>query len=128
MSNFFQIVRYLFAGGLATGFNILILFICVHYFQIWYLASAVIAFCGGVILSYLLQKFFTFRNYSKERMHTQFLSFFIFALFMLGLNTLLVYIFVDIIGLWYLSAQFISSACIACINYVYFNMVIFKTT
>ena len=45
---------------------------------------------------------------------------------MLGLNTLLMYVFVDIISLWYLLAQAISSAITAYINYIYFNKVIFK--
>ena len=45
---------------------------------------------------------------------------------MLGLNILLMYVFVDIISLWYLLAQAISSAITACINYIYFNKIIFK--
>lgn len=84
------------------------------------------AFCGGVIISYILQKFFTFKNHSRKDIHKQFIKFFIFALLMLIFNTLLMYIFVDIIGLWYMLAQFISSAGIAFINYAYFNKVIFK--
>ncbi len=125
-SKYFQLIRYLFAGGLAVASNLSVLFICVHYLHLWYLTSAVISFCSAVIVSYLLQKFFVFRNYSKENVHKQFAVFFIFNLFMLGVNTLLMYLFVDIIGLWYLLAQALSSAIGACVNYIYFNKVIFK--
>ncbi len=52
--------------------------------------------------------------------------FFIFNIVMLGVNTLLMYTFVDIIGLWYLLAQALSSAIGACVNYIYFNKVVFK--
>ncbi len=127
MSRYTQIIRYILAGGIATGSNLLILFICVNYFHLWYLTGAIIAFCGGVIISYILQKFFTFKNYSRKDIHKQFITFFVFALIMLGFNTLLMYVLVDIIGLWYMLAQFISSLGIAFINYIYFNKVIFKT-
>ena len=128
MSKYTQIIRYVFAGGFATFSNLATLFVFVHYFKLWYLWGAVFSFCVGVIVSYLLQKFWTFKNYSRENMHKQFLVFFIFALVMLGLNTLLIYVFVDIIGLWYLLAQALSSLITACINYIYFNKVIFKKT
>jgi putative flippase GtrA len=121
-----QIIRYIIGGGTATASNLIILFICVHYFNLWYLTSAIISFCSAVIISYLLQKFFVFKNYSRENIHKQFIIFFIFNVIMLGVNTLLIYTFVDIIGLWYLLAQALSSAIGACVNYIYFNKVIFK--
>ena len=121
-----QIIKYIFSGGLVTASNLLILFISVHYLKLWYLISSVIAFCFGVSISYILQKFFTFKNYELENIHKQFLNFFIFAIIMLVFNTLLMYVFVDIIKIWYLLAQAVSSILIAFINYTYFNKVIFK--
>jgi len=126
MSKYTQIIRYILAGGLATASNLVILFIGVHYFQLWYLTSAIIAFCCAVVISYTLQKFWTFKNYSLQNMRKQFLNFFIFALAMLGLNTLLMYVFVDIMDFYYLGAQFFISLFIACINYIYFNKIIFN--
>jgi len=123
---YIRIIRYIFAGSIATGSNLAILFICVHFFNLWYLTSAIISFCSAVIISYLLQKFFVFKNYSRENMHKQFAIFFIFNLFMLGINTLLMYTFVDIIGLWYLFAQALAAIIGACVNYIYFNKIIFK--
>lgn len=123
---YIQIIRYIFAGGIATASNLLILFVGVHYFNLWYLTGSIIAFCCAVIISYSLQKFFVFKNYSTENMHAQFINFFIFNLIMLGVNTLLMYTFVDIIGVWYLLAQALSAVIGACINYIYFSKVIFK--
>lgn len=128
ISKYTKIIRYIFAGGIATASNIAILFTCVHYFKLWYLTSAVISFCSAVIISYLLQKFFVFKNYSTQNIHTQFLNFFIYNLIMLGVNTLLMYFFVDIINIWYLLAQAISAIITAFINYIYFNKIIFKKT
>ena len=121
-----KIIKYIFAGGLATLSNLTTLFVCVNYFHLWYLLGAIISFCLAVIISYLLQKFFVFENYSRENMHKQFFNFFIFNFFMLGINTLLMYLFVDIIGFWYLLAQAVSSFVCAFVNYNYFNKMIFK--
>lgn len=125
MPKFLKIFRYLLAGGTATASNLLALFVLVHYLGLWYLLSAAVAFCVGVVVSYTLQKFFVFRNYSTVHIRKQFSHFFLFALVMLGFNTLLVYILVDLLHIWYLLAQAISALFTACINYTYFNKIIF---
>lgn len=126
MKKYFKIFRYLIAGSIATGTNLGVLFFCVHYLNLWYIWGTIISFCASVIVSYLLQKFWTFQNYTTTKIPTQFLHFFLFAGGMLGLNTLLMYFFVDFLGLWYLLAQALAALLIACINYLYFNKVIFK--
>jgi putative flippase GtrA len=123
---YIQIIRYIFAGGFATLSNLTILFICVNYFKLWYLTSAIISFGFAVVISYLLQKFFVFQNYSKQNIHKQFLNFLFYNIIMLGFNTLLMYFFVDIINVWYLLSQAISAIIIACMNYIYFNKIVFK--
>jgi putative flippase GtrA len=126
VSKYFQVIRYIFAGGIATASNLAVLFVCVHYFHLWYLISAIISFCSAVIISYSLQKFFVFKDSSTKDMHKQFLNFFTFNLGMLGVNTLLMYLFVDIIGIWYMLAQALSAIIGAFVNYIYFNKVVFK--
>lgn len=121
-----QIIRYIFAGCVATGSNLAILFVLVHYLKLWYLTGAIISFCCAVVISYLLQKFFVFKNYERSGMHKQFLHFLIYNIVMLGFNTMLLYFFVDIIKVWYLLAQALSAIIIACMNYIYFNKIVFK--
>lgn len=121
-----QVIKYIVSGSFATISNLVILFISVHYLKLWYLTSSIIAFCCSVIISYLLHKFFTFKSYEIKNMHKQFLNFFIFATIMLIFNTLLMYLFVDIIKLWYLFAQAISAIVVSIVNYTYFNRIIFK--
>ncbi|MFA6355258.1 MAG: GtrA family protein [Candidatus Paceibacterota bacterium] len=121
-----QIIRYIIAGCVATGSSLAILFILVNYFKLWYLTGATISFCCAVVISYLLQKFFVFKNYAREDIHKQFLHFLIYNIIMLGANTLLMYFFVDIIKFWYLLAQALSAIIIAFMNYIYFNKIVFK--
>jgi putative flippase GtrA len=121
-----KIIKYIFAGSIATLSNLLVLFIFVHYLQVWYLLSASISFIFGVGISYLLQKYFVFKN-SNRNISKQFIHFFVYNLFMLILNGFFMYIFVDIFNVWYLLSQAITAMITAFINFVYFNRVIFKT-
>jgi dolichol-phosphate mannosyltransferase len=120
------ILRYILFGGFATFISLFFLYVFVNFFHVWYLLSAIISFCVAVIVSYCLHKFFTFRNYMTKNIFLQFSSFIVYNLCMLGLNTLLMYVFVDIIGLWYLFSQFFISGCTAFVNYMVFNKIIFK--
>jgi len=120
-----RIFRYIIAGSIATAANLEFLFVGVHYLKMWYLTAAVISFCLAVIISYLLQKFFVFKNYSKAERQKQFYMFLVFAIIMLEVNTLLMYIFVAIIGIWYMLAQAIAAILIAFMKYN-FNKIIFQ--
>ena len=121
-----QIIRYIFSGGTATFVNLVVLYGLVQFFHLWYLTSAIIAFCFSAVVSFVLQKFFTFRDGSKKGMHLQFSIFFFYVLAMLGVNTLLMYLFVDIWGFWYFLSQIIISIIIAFLNYNFFNKIVFR--
>lgn len=121
-----KIFRYIISGVTASATNFVTLFILVQWFKTWYLSAAVVSFCCGIIVSYFLHKFFTFENYSTNKIINQFSKFFLYNMFMLGLNTFLMYIFVDIFGFWYLLAQIIITILIAFINYIFFNKILFK--
>ena len=71
--NIRKILKYVFAGCVATLSNLVILFLLVNFFNIWYLISASISFCCAVIISYLLQKYFVFKNNTKKDIYKQFL-------------------------------------------------------
>ena len=121
-----KVLRYIFSGTIASLSNFIVLYFLVQKLGLWYLTSSIISFCSGIIVSYCLQKFFTFKNNSTKNMHLQFSVFFIYNLCMLGLNTLLMYLFVDVIGFWYLFSQIIITIGTAFINYFFFNKILFR--
>lgn len=121
-----KVSRYIISGIIALLANLLTLFILVHVFNKWYLTSAIISFMVGLVISYLMQKFFTFENKTIKRIPIQFLFFSIFNLMMLGLNTILMYLGVDLLNFYYLFSQIITTFLISFINYYFFNKFIFK--
>jgi putative flippase GtrA len=121
----YQIIRYILSGGIAVFANLSILFILTKYLNVFYLLSAVIAFCFGVLVSYSLQKFWTFKDYLMDNMPFQFYIFLRYSILILGLNTILMYTSVDILGIWYIFSQIIITIITSFINYLYFSRIIF---
>ena len=120
-----KIVRYLFSGGAAAFVDLGILFVLTHYAKLWYLLSAVIAFLFAFMVSFTLQKFWTFEDHSTDGYGGQIRLYFIISLVNLGLNTLLLYISVDFIGIHYMLSQVFVSGIIAVISFFVYRKFVF---
>lgn len=121
------LIRYVIAGGLAFLINFLLLFVFKHFIGIWYLSAAVLSFTFAFIASFLLQKLWTFQDKSKESESKKLGLFLLIALFNLGVNTGLMYIFVDYAHLHYLLSQILTSALIAIYSFVMYKYLVFET-
>jgi putative flippase GtrA len=108
-------LRYILSGGSAALVNFSLLALLVEAFGLWYLAAAVIAFTIALLASFTLQKFFTFSNHarSKHILTRQFVVYATIALANIAINTLIVYLLVELLSFHYLLAQVVSSATIA---------------
>lgn len=120
-----KILRYLFSGATAFGVNSFFLYAFTEWIGFYYLVSVVFAFLIAVVVSFILQKFWTFRNNSKTDMRRQAVVYITTAVINTGLNTLLVYLFVEHLGLHYLVSQFFSSGLIAFESFFVYQIFIF---
>ncbi len=118
-----KIIRYLFSGGTAAAVNIGLLFILTHYAGFHYLSSGVIAFCIAVVVSFYMQKKWTFEDHSVEGAHKKFVVFVIVAVTNLCANTALLYLFTDIAGLHYLASQILASGLVAVWSFFIYKIV-----
>ena len=121
-------IKYIISGGTAALTDIVFLYFFTDIVGIWYLTSSVLAFIVALVVSFVLQKFWTFRDTSLDKVHTQFVLTTIVALVNLGLNTLFMYILVDLAGLWYILAQLATGATLALGSFTAYRKIIFKTT
>ena len=118
--------RYLASGGTAATTDLVILYLLTDGFGLHYLFSAVLAFVAAFFVSFFLQKFWTFEDASVEKVHMQATVYLLVALGNLALNTLLMYIFVEWIHLWYMAAQFFASGLLAFVTFFISRDIIFK--
>jgi putative flippase GtrA len=114
------------SGGTATAVNLGSLFALTHFFEVWYLYSSIAAFAVSFLVSFSLQKLWTFENTSLETVHLQATKFLTVILVALGINTILIYFFVEYIHTHYLVGQLFSGLFIAVINYFSYKHLVFS--
>lgn len=109
--------RYLLVGGSCAIADLLVLYILVEFFHFWYLIAAIISFSLISLLGYFGQKYFTFKNDSRN--HARQLSvFFVVSGIGLLVNTSCMFFFVSIIGIWYIIANVITKLVVFIWNYL----------
>ncbi len=122
------IVRYLISGGTSAVVNVGIFSLLHYYFGFYYIFSNVVAFCIAFCISLVLQKFWTFQDHSTENMHVQGLFYLVSSLFGLGVNTTILYISVDLVGLPAIVGVIIAGILTAVCTFQINKRYIFKQT
>ncbi|MBU6231435.1 MAG: GtrA family protein [Patescibacteria group bacterium] len=125
-SRHMKVLRFIIAGGTAAVVDLAALFLLTSVAHVWYLLSAVIAFILAFGVSFMLQKYWTFRDRSSDRIHSQAAIYFIVTGINLGLNTLFVWLFVEYADFNYMIAQIVTSALIAVESYFIYQRFVFK--
>lgn len=121
------IVRYVISGTLATATNLGITALLAGYTRMHYLVIVSIAFVISVVVSFSLQKFFTFHEHSLSSAPKQLLSFIAVASINLLINDFFVYLLVKVTGVGMLVLdQAIASLVIACYSFFLYRYGIFR--
>lgn len=120
-----RIIRYIISGGTSAVVNLSLLYLFTSILHVWYIYSAIIATSVALIVSFALQKLFTFRNFATERVHVQFPMHATLALSNIVFNAGLLFVFVEWLHLWYMGAQIVAGAFLACVNYTVYKTFIF---
>ena len=120
-----QLIRYLISGGTSTLITLCAVYIAHDVFSIHYLSASVIANIFGICTSFTLQKLWTFRNTDKKRTGLQGLLYLTLFLVNISLNTLIMYILVDLFSVWYIASQIVASGIIAISSFFIYKYLIF---
>lgn len=123
-TNIGMLVRFGMSGGSAAVVHLLVLYIATDVFGLWYVASNVIAFIFAFIVSFTMQKFWTFQD-GKNRMVNQLPKYLAITLGGLATNTGLIYLFVEYAGLWYMLSALLSSAIVAVVSFILYRRFVF---
>ena len=117
------VVRYIISGGTAATTDLVLLYLFNHSLGMQYLFASALAFIISFFVSFMLQKFWTFKSH-EEKTRKQLVMYFGSSLFGLGLNTLLMYLFVDRIYLPVILSQlFVGPIVASCTFFISRNLV-----
>jgi putative flippase GtrA len=111
-----KITRFFLIGILSSLVDIGLLLFFIESLGIWYLFSAVLSYSCGIIVSYSLNKFLTFRDENRNFV-TQFTTFLVISVSCLMVNICIIWLAVEIASLDYLTAKIIASFCAFFWNY-----------
>lgn len=120
------IIKYIIAGGTAATVDLSLLFVFTHFFKLYYLLSATLAFLIAFFVSFFLQKFWTFRDDSRDVMYKQMASYLLIALLNLAMNNLIMYLLVDKAKIWYMFAQVLAGGIVAMWSFLIYRFLIFN--
>lgn len=120
------LARYLVAGITGAGTQIGLLYILTDVLGFWYLYSSIISFVIAIVISFILQKLWTFGDKKVRTAHHQFGKYLVVAVCGICINTAFMYILVDIVHIWYILAQIITGAVIAIFNFLMYKFFVFK--
>ena len=123
-----RVLRYLIAGAAVAIIDFSLLYVLTDISHIWYLSSSIIAFSVSVAASFVLQKFWTFREHSLGRVRVKLPLHLLLSFANIILNTFLMSFFVEQMHLWYITAQFCAAAMLACMNFFVYRQFIFAKT
>ena len=121
-----QFIKYIIAGVIVAIFNLSFLYLLTELFNFWYILSITISFPLVFLLSFLLQKFWTFQNKSVSVIKKQAFQHLLMAVFNIIFNLCGVYILVEFFSVWYMLAQFIILVILSIISFVLYKFIVFK--
>jgi len=124
-TKFWFIIKYIISGGTATAVNLSFLYIFTDVLHIWYVFSAALAYAVAFVVSFTLQKFWTFKNGTLTRIKSQFVLYVVLGTFNMVLNSSLIYLIVESTGVHYLVAQIGIGVLIALWSLIFYR-ILFK--
>lgn len=120
------IVRYLISGSSAAVVNLVIFTICLYLTKAHPVFISVVASCAAFGVSFLLQKYFTFRHHHPISLR-QLLSFFGVFLCNLCLTTFLFWLFLHVIR-FEIVDQFLAAGFTAAMSFFIYRFIVFSHT
>ena len=86
-------------------------------FKIYYVLSNIFSFTLGLLANYLLSKKFVFQEKTKISKTKEFIIYSIIGIIGLGIDTVLVWFFTDIIFIYYIFSKIISTGIVFVWNF-----------
>jgi len=106
---FVQMIKYGFVGGAAfiVDYGLLILF--TEYLGLYYILSSTLAFCVSILVSYFGSIGWVFHNPDTGSKSRDIVAFFIIGIVGLGLTDLILWVFTDLVEMYYLLSKIVAT-------------------
>jgi putative flippase GtrA len=107
-----QFLRYAVVGGLAFVVDAGLLWALTAFAGVYYLLSAAISFTAGLVVNYLLSRFWVFDRRNLSSTTLEFTIFTLIGIVGLGLNQLLMWGFTEKLGFYFMLSKCFAAGCV----------------
>jgi putative flippase GtrA len=127
-SNTLQFIKFCLVGFTGVVVNLSVYSFCIYLLNFHYLVAATISFLVAVSSNYLLNHYFTFTNIHANPNFLSYLKFFSICSLGYGINVLILYLFVDKLGLGVLISQILAILIASLSNFLGSKLWVFIET
>jgi dolichol-phosphate mannosyltransferase len=113
-----EFVKFGIVGGIGTLINITILYLLTEKVGVYYMISAIISFIFAMSNNFILNKIWTFKENVKLGIGKKYLQFGLVSISALLVNLLFLYIFTEILGIYYIISQILAIGIALIINFI----------
>jgi len=119
-------VRFALSGITTAIIQLAVLYLLADILLIHYLVASTVAFVIAIVTNFILQKHWTFEDKGRDGMASKFAIFCSIAVGNLALNTVGMYLLVDVLGVWHMLAQCVMMSVLAVMNYLLYGLFVFR--
>ena len=112
-----RLARFLSAGSIGFGVYCVLLYVLTEYAEWWYLTSSITALVVNYSITFVLQKLWTFRDTTTHQLWRQSGHYILMVSGFYISNTVLLYVLVEYLGMWYMLAQALISIFLTIVSY-----------
>jgi len=123
-----ELILYVFFGGCTTLINIVSYFACRQVLHMPVVPADVLAWLVSVIFAYVTNKLFVFesKSWRLRLVLKEGAEFLAARVFSLGVDVVMLYVTVTILGWWELPMKVLANIVVIVINYIFSKWIIFR--
>ena len=123
-----ELILYVFFGGCTTLINIVSYFACRQVLHMPVVPADVLAWLVSVIFAYVTNKLFVFesKSWRLRLVLKEGAEFLAARVFSLGVDVVMLYVTVTILGWWELPMKGLANVVVIVINYIFSKWIIFR--
>ena len=113
-----QLIRFGITGGLAFVIDYVVAIFLTEVVKVNYLAASTLSFSLAVTFNYILSIYWVFVPNERKNRRVMILLFWVFSIIGLAINDLLIWVWVERIGLHYIIAKILATGIVMIFNFV----------
>ena len=121
---FEQLIKYICIGALSVAADIIFLYFFTEFINIWYVISAGFSFLIGLIIVFILNKFWAFKKFSFTKLQLK--KFIVLMAFNYVSNMVLILMLTDYFDIAYLFSKIIIILIQTMWNFIFYKFWVFQ--